>query len=245
MRKLFTSGAGMVLAVILAFGGVSAAGTADDPEVTDPAGDANVVSALSDEELDTRPASIDGADLRAIWLETSFVANKVLDPETGQVLRVVHSPTGLLLHFRTEAPMHPTEQDLSMFYRVRAQVRDGDGQFICSAVRFELEVPPGGTGGSVGVQRMFATCPGGMTTTAGLLAFDGDVATLSFPYTTGPFQELLPVGATISSLSEIWSFTRLEAGSQRRDTVIDEGDAAGRSFTIGQDVPPDIDCMSP
>lgn len=129
MRRSLTALSAVV--ALLALGALpGAAGTADDPEITDPAGDANFASPITGQQADTRPASLDNADLLAVWFETAYETNKVLDPATGAVLRVEYSPSALLVHIKTHGPIHPTQpQGRSIKYQLPVTLPDCDAFF--------------------------------------------------------------------------------------------------------------------
>src|SRR5688500_17667270 len=88
------------------------AGTPGSPEITDVAGDANLVNGQGvqtglETGPDTRPVSVDGADLLAVWFETVYDTIKTIDPETGRVSRVEYRATALLVRIKTQGPIHP------------------------------------------------------------------------------------------------------------------------------------------
>lgn len=237
MRKVMILVAAVTLCTWGAF--PVAAGTPDDPEITDVAGDANFINGQGvvpghEDGPDTRPASLDGADLRAVWFTTDYVSSKVLDPETDAVLRVEYAPTGLRIHLRTEAPIHPTPQNRSIRYRVIASLPG-------CRVRFELWAL-GESGAIHIISRLDAGCPSGIrqdsvATSSNLPSFDGNVATFAFPFSHQWVAELLSDGLTIPQPAANVVFAFPDGA------VIDEA-ASGRSFTVGSDVPPDVDCTA-
>lgn len=158
------------------------AGSGDDPEITDVAGDANFISPIAGDERDTRPASLDNADLRAVWFETAYDTNKVTDPATGEVLRVEHVPTDLLVHIKTEGPIHPAPPATSVWYRVPASLPDCDAEFELVGNTASIRAVTAGCG---------ASGAGFGPTSPVKPSIEGTVATLTFPLEHPPPQPLI------------------------------------------------------
>jgi hypothetical protein len=248
MKRHITGGMiPFLTAAIVAMGGVAAAGSSTDPEMTDPAGDANGVSVQTGDQRDTRPASIGQADLRAAWFETAFGTNKIRDPESGEVVRAEHVPTGLLLRIRTELPISPPWQSRTMLYRVMATIPSlGSG---CQTQHFFVaRATPGQTDDAATLY------PSGNPTypcnnpMSGSLSYNGNVATLSFSFTDARIAARVAVGTRIDAPLAS-SYTLRSPGSSGQE--FNESDlqhlrfdrtAVGRPFTVGSDVPPDVDC---
>jgi hypothetical protein len=230
--------AGLVLALTIALTTAPAgAGTAETPELTDPAGDANFVSALAGDQRDTRPASFDNVDIRAVWFETEYSKTKIADQASGAVLRVEHRPTALVVHIQTTAPVHPTSPFSAARYKVQATVPACTASFelrtYTNAANAAAEIWPVGTN---------AAC-GGLPPLSGVVSpvkptIEGTVATLTFPLSHEKVREVIAAG---NVLSQPAAHVTVSAGTpaQTVDTT-----AAGPNFAIGQDVPADIDCAA-
>ena len=232
--------AGCTVALALATGGVQANAGATDPEITDPAGDANFVSAISGVEADTRPVSADGLDLRAVWFETAYSSSKVLD-SNGDVVRVERVPEALLVHIRTAGPVVPTHVPAdTVRYKVQVALPG------CRAV-LEL-VARDGTNGSYAQLGTIDACPP-LTSPSfqrqpDAPVIQGNEATIRFPFVGPLVPQALADGASMGQPSaRVFSalVSKTVGGS---DVLIIDQTAPGRSFTIGQDVPPDVDCGS-
>lgn len=216
------------------------AGTAINPEISDVAGDANFVNGQGvagglGQGPDTRPASVASADLRAAWFETAFATSKVLDPETGRVLRVEHVATGLRLHIRTEAAIYPTPQARRIDYRVLVDVPE------CS-VAFHLGASGATPEGDLALIRLEACPVPWGTTAASSVSMAGDVA--SFEWGFAPkFEELIFDGQTLAApRAFVTPFVISGAENAASPLIVIDEAAPGRNFTIGSDVPPDVDC---
>ena len=227
----------LTLGTISASGGVPAA-----PHVTDGAGDANFVNGQGrtagyEQGPDARPASMDGADLRAAWFETAYDTVKVLDPATGRILRVEHRPTALIVRIRTQGLVHPTvPPGRDLFLEVMANVRD------CRAT-FQLWARGSGPANDTASILAASTGCGGRQPGSGVgspvkPAYQGTEVTLTFPLDRPDLQAFIANGMSI----------RQPAGRSVLiapfvSPLIDET-VAGSDFVIGQDVPPDIDCAT-
>jgi len=217
------------------------AGSSADPEITDVAGDANFVNSqggvlpIDPEGPDTRPASFDNVDLRAVWFETAYTTSKVLDPASGTVRRVEYRPTALLIHIQTQGPARPMTPWGTIRYQVQATLPG------CTAY-FELGVysqPPD----VASIRPVFASpncgdlAPGQIHTSGVPPTLNGTVATMTFP--------LVEPGKH-NVTQYIWAGARIAqpaalANASPPTRNVDET-ATGRDFTIGQDVPPDVEC---
>jgi hypothetical protein len=231
--------AGCTLALALATGGVQANAGATDPEITDPAGDANFVSAISGAEADTRPASAGGLDLLAVWFETAYSSNKVLD-SNGDVVRVERVPEALLVHIRTAGPVVPTHLPAdTVRYKVQVALPG------CRAV-LEL-VARDGTAGPYAQLGTIDACPPLPARTfrvqSAVPVIQGNEATIRFPFEGPIVPQALAAGASIAQPNaRVFSGLVSKTGPDGNDVLIVDQTAQGRSFTIGQDVPADVDC---
>lgn len=219
-----------------------AAGTSENPEVADVAGDANFLNgqglqAGQEEGPDTRPASIDNTDLRAVWFETAYSTNKVFDPETGDVLRVQYQPTALAVHIQTQGPVRPMDPWTTILYKVQATLPG------CTAT-FELSVRPNPPD-QASIRPVGVNCghlpPTGIAVSPAVPTFEGVVSTITFPLDDPNVSQYISAGAAIAQPAA-HVLGRLPAGGQAN--IRADETAAGRDFTIGQDVPADVDCTS-
>lgn len=228
----------LAVGLVLALGaGPAAAGTSGTPEITDIAGDANAINGQGQTTIDgrdTRPASADSADLRAVWFETSFKKTKIIDPSTGTVTHVRHTPAALLVNVQTTAPIHPAEVEVMrpLRFDVNATLPGS-----CST-RFRLLV--GSTSDGATLETLSSGCPGGATAGGETTTptYSGNVATYSYPLNIERFAEVLKPGTTVSAASAEVSRPIPFAGSLR----LDEAAASTATFTFGDGAPADIDC---
>lgn len=249
MRKLVI--ATLALAALGGYATVPAtAGTPDDPEITDPAGDANGISQITGVEEDTRPASIDSADLRAVWLETAFETNRVLDPETGAVLRVEHVPTGLLYHVRTEAPVRPMPSQVSQTrFTVTAEGNQLHDRPNPCWLTLNLSLDAGGSSGDGASFTIPALCreegqPTALVTGGLEVSVDADIVTASVPFSAPGIDEQFLPGRRLVLGAGSPGINSAIVHESTVGSFVDRARGTGRSFTIGQDVPPDIDCSA-
>jgi hypothetical protein len=224
--------------VALLSGLPATAGTTADPDITDVAGDANALSVVANNQQDTRPVSSGNGDLRAVWFETAYSTTKVKDA-SGGVLRVEHRPTALLVRIRTEAPARPLTPWSALRFKVNANLP------ACNAT---LDLLVGSTVGNEQAEIR----PSAPSTNCGEDAsgnpitlvispvkptFDGAVSTLTYPLANALVSPVLTAGTLLSQ-------TKAQAlGTVGAPVTIDQT-GAGRNFTIGQDVPADIDCTA-
>ncbi|HYH27640.1 MAG TPA: hypothetical protein VEA19_02555, partial [Actinomycetota bacterium] len=94
----------VLLFSLVAVSAPAVAGTPANPEVTDPAGDANVVDGAAPGTTVSSPASVPWADLTKVWFTTDF--SSVPAKRDGQrgMLKV---PQRLRVHIQTAAPIAP------------------------------------------------------------------------------------------------------------------------------------------
>lgn len=213
------------------------AGTAGDPEITDPAGDANFIGPVAGIEQDTRPASLENADLRAVWFQTAFDTTKVVDPATGEVLAVQYRPTALLINIETEAPIHPTQPEgRRIDYEIPVSLPGCDA-FV------ELRADPASAANDA--VTIWAVTPGCGDVGGGSgrpvpekPTFSGNVTTVHLPFHQFGVTDFFSTG------------TRISAPSARAAAVLPfvaptvDMTSAGDGFTVGQDVPADVNCTA-
>ena len=214
------------------------AGSQEAPEITDIAGDAggaNGQGLAPIDGIETRPASVDSADLRAVWFETAYAKTKTVDA-TGKVLMVRHFATGLRVNIQTEAPVHPPSQAQMrpLNYDVVAAIGDCD-------VVFQLSATAAPATDTVGLQQMSAPCPDGVSPQGETTrpTYDAAIARLEFPFAISRFGKVLKPTTAIDIAVARTSRPLPFAGTLVLDDAL--GDA---TFTIGQDVPADIDCSA-
>lgn len=227
----------------MATGGVATAGSASDPEITDVVGDANTYLG----GRDTRPLSIDSADILAAWFETAFVTNKIRDPETSEILRVEHVATGLRVLVRTEAPIQPTWQGQKVNYQIQSGSSNNTAPRYYSA--FVLQATPGQSADTATLYPECFPCGSG-TAIAGSLNYSGKVATLYFSFTDSRVAEKLHVGTRlgIAKVTAFPSTPLLGDGlpAENPQLFFDNtpGGTTPRTFIVGSDIPPEVDCAA-
>lgn len=254
-RKMLLSG--LMLALALAAGAIPAvADGAGEVVSSDAAGDANFANGNGNSSLtptdgpDTRPASIDGADLRQIRFSTPYETVKIFNPD-GTVGQVVYNPTGLVVEIENEGDVLPTFGP-SLIYRVNTNIGGCDVWFHAvvrgpnaapgdPATRNELRTPAA------------ASCPAAATLTAGLpISVAGDTITLSYPDSafTGAWSGFLAPGKSIdpdgtflnaSNVPSVRLYVAPQPGTFLSAPTVDET-ARILPFEIGSDVPANVIC---
>ena len=241
--KLLT--AGLVASLVAVLSGLPAtAGTSTNAEMSDVAGDANFFSVAANDQRDTRPVSWANGDLREVWFETAYSTSKVVNPSTGSVSRVEHRPTALVVRIKTEAPVRPLSPWSALRFKVNATLPAcqatiellvaGSGPNFDSA-EIRPASPSTNCGGDNG-----AGAPINIITSPVKPTYDGSVSTLTFPLSHALISQVLKAG---TALSQTKASTIASLPSVTSPVALDQT-GAGRSFTIGQDVPPDIDCSA-
>ena len=231
----------IVLAVPLTLAGASAsAGGPSDPEVVDPAGDANLVNnqgqeAAPEQNLSTAPASIDGADIRSIWLETLYSTVKERDAD-GAVRFVRHVPHSLRINFVTTAPAKPTFGP-GVIFRMSANVGEGGCQ-----VQFQVYLAGTATAMERAEINRLRNCTGGNGILGGGFthAVQGTTLSLTFPF--AQTEGMLTGVETLSAYTR--PHTRVVLPNAAATAPAIDQTAPIRSFTLGSDVPPDVDCTT-
>lgn len=227
----------ILVGALLIPGPSSTAGTGVDPEITDVAGDANYingqdVAAGLEHGPDTRPASFDNVDLVSVWFETPYETNRVLDSATGEVLRVEHEPTGLLIHWKTAGPILPMDPFTHVDYIVRTHVGDCE---------LKLSIRVGSANPGSSIYPWSLGCDGWWGRNVDPPVIQGNIGTGTFlrksPNPSKP-SYFLP-GVTLKG-----SFGLVQAHLPRAEQgfIYQDETKIGRDFTIGQDVPPDVEC---
>lgn len=262
-RSIAAVSMGLVASLVLV-GNPAGAGTSQNPEIVDPAGDANLINGqdacaatlnffCSSEGLydgpDTRPASHDGSDLRAIWFETTYDTAKETD-DLGNVTAVRYIPRALLVHIKTEGPAVPSPGP-TLSYRVPATVGSCPLEFDAH-VDGPLTTGLEDSGATIYKWNSSPTCPGGSGGIAHAdfkLTTSGNVMTMRYPFSALPYSSTQLVLA-----SDVVIKPREDFLSPAVQTyvnwlgayggVIDETHPYGMKFRIGQDVPANIDCIA-
>lgn len=236
--------AGMALAA-------AAPGAATDagPQIVDPAGDANGTGLPND----TRPASYDPADILDVTLETEYTATPV--GEDG----IDYEPVALLVRYETLAA--PRSDTTTMAYLLRSRVgscRNSLTGFVRGTATNPGDPRPGRvewswTGGCPGVP--ISDNPvigvGAKYEDARWTAQVDEQARelrvrIPFGSLTAVQAEVFGVGARIEEPSAVtWNTVGAYLigtfGLWGFLTPLD-GTAAGRPFTVGEDVPADVPC---
>ena len=241
-RKLLT--AGLIAGLVAVLSGLpAAAGSAADPEITDVAGDGNFINGQGVQQgqhsgPDTRPISFNNTDLRAVWFETAYSTTKVRDA-SGEVLRVEYTPTALKVNIQTQGPVRPLSPWTYIEYRVPVTLPGcrASLELAALATSDRTEIRP--IGAPCDPDRLLARSPATPT-------YQGAVSTFTFPLTdtpaTGYFISPYLSEGTVLAQPSAHVLGRLPVGSQAN--VQTDETAVGRNFTIGQDVPADIDCSA-
>lgn len=256
MRK---ASAMALAALLVALGALQAsAEIVDDPELTDPAGDANFVNnqGLPNDpgSHDTRPASVDGVDIRAISFDTAYVTSQILG-EDGSVERVVYTPTGLDITVEMEGDVLPTAGP-SMGVRIPVDVNGCESVFQ-SWWRGTLQDADRGFQQSE-IRKLGSSCPGGANTIATDFGqtIEGKTVTMHYPFSafTGALtgflasgMELGPAPTYLNSQNNPYTTTQQFVGQSGAATVhlyttiIDQAPRFD-SYVIGSDVPASVNC---
>lgn len=220
----------------------AAAGTPQMPEITDKVGDANGIngqgiSGFEEVSPDTRPASIDAADILAVWFRTAYDTTKVRD-ESGRVLSVIHTPTALEIHFKTLAPVKPTPGGLAMMYRVPADLS------TCPGLGVFFQMRLAGVTNTTERADINNFCQGvTLTDSRFTLTFVGSESVWTYPFAAFPTR-LVAAGVEITSpAAHVRTFFRTGIADAFTAPAVDEA-KTGDDFTIGSDVPPNVDCVA-
>ena len=238
----------VVLALALATPGWTTA--PPSPQITDIAGDANLANGhgLYDlgEGVDTRPASLDVADLRAIRFETEY--ETVVDrDETGRATWVRHVPSALNLHITTQGAF-VQQPPISLTYRVPVFAGECPLVFQLS-LRGPEGTPVHGHGAELQVQNAQRCGTSQGSWSEGVTyALAGNTATMRFP--------LAATGGLLGDGINLQPSERAHVKRTMHVTIGLAFDAyriqgamldiapLGRDFVIGSDLPPDIDCQT-
>ncbi len=220
--------------------------------IIDMAGDANLANGhgLHDtgEGVDSRPASLDVADLREIRFGTAY--ETIVDrDDTGRATRVRHIPTALNIHVTTEGTF-VQQPPVSLTFRVPMLAGE------CPLV-FQLSLP-GPEGGPLhrqgaevqnqSAERCGTTQPSWSEGEGVTYALAGKTATMRVPLAT--------MGGLLGDQTDLQPSDRAHVKRTMHVTIGIAFDAyriqgamfdiapLGRGFVIGSDVPPDVDCLA-
>jgi len=256
MRKVTKLSAAIGTIVVL---GLSVPATANDviePQITDPAGDGNFINGggntanVAPAGPDTRPASIDGLDLRSITFHTLYKTFKVKDLD-GSVAAVDYRSTGLQVDFTTTGPITPTFGP-SLRFSVPTTI-GGCETWFQGWIRGPQATPNDVQ--RADIRKITAACPGGAATVSN--GFDmvvtGNTMSLTYPFTaaafTGPMSGFIDDGTELGPPPAFINASGFPAIRLSHATpvatafplVADEGPRF-EAFTVGSDVPADLVC---
>jgi hypothetical protein len=233
--------------------------------VTDAAGDANFLNAQSlagspPNGPSTKPASIDGADLREISFETRYTTSKFLNPD-GSVSKILYTANALKIHVTMEGNIQPTAGPSFMLRIPTRVVRPTGG--VCEAwfeAFWKGSRPAPGDIERADIRRLTAApaCPAVNTLLDGFdLVINGKTMTMIYPLTSPNMAGFIEDGTEIQAPQVFinnpnYVHLRLQAGAPAvppattGPTIVTSGqvdDAAiFPGFTVASDVPADIDC---
>ena len=233
------------------------------PHIADAAGDANGINGQGLERTDTngpdtRPLSIDGADLREVAFSTTYTTQKLLNPD-GSVREVRHIPEALRIRVTMEGDVLPTSGP-SLMIVIPTEVRRPDGNTCPSLFQGWWRGP---VPGELDLQRADIRrgpgyCPGLMISTDTLFAgFDlsisGRVIIMEYPLSAPSMPGYIDNGTVIKSplVSVQLRTNRVHVrpqfvgmtGTRSPTMAIDEA-APFPGFVVGSDVPPNVDCTA-
>ena len=244
-RSWISVPAALLAAALLSAASTAQAGSQAVPEITDAAGDGNYINGQGAQPghetgPDTRPASFDNVDLRAVWFETAYTTSKVLDPQTGGVLRVEHHPTALLVHFQTQGPPRPMAPFWqAVRYEVAVTLPGCKAFFRAYFTQSGSPVFTPSTD-SASINSLGGTRCGdaSLITSPVRPTFVGSISTATFPLAHLNTSQYISEGTAIRQPTAT-AFANFPGSAVHPDET-----GIGRDFTIGQDVPPDVDCAS-
>jgi hypothetical protein len=258
MRKATKLSAVIGTIVVL---GLAVPATADDviePQITDTAGDGNFINGggntanVAPAGPDTRPASIDGLDLRTITFQTLYKPVKMRDLD-GSVISVDYRATGLQVDLTTTGPMKPTFAP-SVRFSVPTTI-GGCETWFQGWIRGPQATPNDVE--RADIRKITAACPGGAATVSN--GFDmvvtGNTMSLTYPFSAPAFTgamagfiedgtELGPPPAFINSSGfPAIRVSHATPAATAFPLVADEGPKF-ESFTVGSDLPADVVCAN-
>jgi hypothetical protein len=248
MKPLLAAAASLALGISPLFGSAGALADAPPvlPHVTDRAGDANSINGqglLGGGEIgnDTRPASIDSADIVAIYYETLYDTVRERDGG-GNIVAVHYVQHSVRISIETNGPAKPTYGPTVMF-RIPARLNNGACEvFFDGYVRGTA--PGANELERADINRLSAQCgESGFLTEGFTISYDGNFTRLTYPFdmTMG----LLAPGVSFETSSKAGVRTASGPGTMPNPSthVIDETAVPGR-WVIGIDVPPSVDCTA-
>ncbi|MDQ3991708.1 MAG: hypothetical protein M3245_05305 [Actinomycetota bacterium] len=259
-RTIVVIAAALVAALML--GALPAgAGTEQQPEVVDAAGDANAINTQGNltqaghDGPSTTPASIDGADLRAMWFSTVYESSKTRDEE-GNITAVSWTPTALRVQARMTGAVLPTFGP-SLIMKVPVTIGTCEVWLQGSWIGTN---PAPGDQQRADFRKITSTCPGGAATITSpdfTIGIDGNLVTMTYPFSgfTGAVEGLVhpktEFGPPPSFLnSSRYADVRVQAGTGPIPQVgsvtatapaIDEA-SRFTQFALSSDAPAAIDC---
>jgi hypothetical protein len=229
-RRTVNKVLGVMCTSVVLFGTAAGAGAGSepDPEIVDQSGDANHLHPAPDPDP-TTPGSVGAVDLVKIWFTTRYVTVKDRD-ETGKVVRVRNVSDALVLSVQTAGVKRVAFLGgYQLGYVVVARGLDG-----CALTLYASVDPDTGAPSAAQV----AGCHTGPPVEVALsgVTFSGTTMKMTIPLADAPF---LGPGVTIQpgAATDPVSARAHWLGNQAADVAV-----GGRAFTVGSDVPPDIDC---
>jgi hypothetical protein len=225
-----------------------------EPQIVDAAGDANFLNTQGSTSVepasgpDTRPASLDGADIVSIRFHTRYSTAKLRNTD-GTVQSVDYRPSALQVDITMAGDVKPTDGP-SLLFRVQAMLGTCETWF------------QGWVRGSQGqpteperadIRKLTATCPGGANTVTNGFTYtiDGNVITMTYPFQAAAFSGAMAgfikdgteITAPTSFLNNA-NYPHVRAsvnGGTLTAPTIDQT-ARMTDFTVGSDVPADVVC---
>ena len=214
------------------------------PQITDIAGDANVVNGQGFEDITgvnpSQPndtANYKRADLRAVRFETAYTAVPV--GADG----IDYQATGLKIHVTTTDV--PGSDGPTLIYRINTTV-SGCASFLQSYLRGATSAPVDAANNTLQWRQLDAGCPDGVktvTNAAWTTTVDAASKTLTMTF---PFSSLTPAQQVAMSVGD--GYLGLPAGEVRTQLatatapLIDATPAYEEDYIIGSDVPADVPC---
>lgn len=246
--------------------GMFPAGASADlaPLITDAAGDANFLNAQSlagspSNGPGTKPASIDGADLREISFETRYIDNKIM--KDGRVWKVMYIPQALLIHVTMEGNVQPTVGP-SFILRIPTRIVRPNGS-LCESwfeAFWKGSRPAPADIERADIRRLTdaPACPAVNTLTDGFdLVIEGKTVTMQYPLNSPGMDGFIEEETVIQAPAVFinnpnYVHVRTQVGAPAVPPVttgptiatVAQVDEAARfpGFVVASDVPADIDC---
>lgn len=226
-----------LLAAVILSAGLAVPAGATVPGFTDPAGDANLVNGqgvapVPEGGPDTRPASVDGADLVEGVLATTHHPVPVTDDD-GRLVAVRHVPDGLLLTLRTAGAVASPGPTIAIVWSLRAGPCEIEVRAYVRGAGSRTDDPQGGEA------LAGAGCQGGQAVHPLTPRLDGAELRLRLPLVPG-----IDVGGSVGGAGARSAVaTRVPAGDAVLGPLIDVAPSSP-ALVVGSDVPPDVDCLA-